>query len=845
MKTIMRRAPGLAVFLLSAAMTFGNLPLARAQLFEPDPPPASAQHLSTEDGVKKAIEWAKFGNAPTTDYAVDTAIGVISVGYPPAGAALAIAWGFIKGLGGGSDPVGDALRALSGRLDELNRQVNEIRAEMNRIQDGLLRLTNEVRMRELLFRKDRVEDLTFRLKQMPTDQKVKEEIVNEIKTLARRFLPDAGPDASLYYWSDQKVYTDQSGQLKKDQMLPAEFKLLPTFDYYVATLVLLMNAIEYEVGNNGQLAVKKYGPELLRHAAFLSVRPPWREFADPGTLPEQVMYRNTCYIQPGDKYPINRTCGSYYICDDIMRRTRTTYPGPSYSVASNNQLCTLPSRPRRTISQQQYDKLWAEFQKSPVYGTQAMQSFQQWTDRNRPTPIEDDMENAYGLGAMTELADRLVRLAKYGTTREQYIGNFDMTFWSKQFLYGVRPNGELIWFGHLIGVDKNPPKDANLAGRTASSVTNAGTVTGVLTEGSAQSGAGGATQTGAARVGGATSSVTKQKPSAPTILTQKLNPESLAKLNTQPAPKIIHQWEGPKLVGSGWQSFVQVIPAGQSGFYGLGVDGLLKWYRHDGFLDGTAKWKGPVNAGPGATATTAQKSVALPSPALSEARNTKSSAASAITKGATTTAPSAASSAVSKPGVATSLDPKKVETAAVGSAAAQIIGSGVNWLGFKKIVAGADGVLYAIGTDGALYWYRHQDYVDTQPQPKWSGPFLVGSGWQNFVHVFSTGEGIIYAVQPNGDLIWYRHKGYLTGQNTWDAPKKIGTGWAVFKRVFSPGTGVIYALQTNGALLWYQHDGYQDGTTKWQGPTQIAADWGNFVQVFPRMWGTPQAPIVR
>lgn len=836
--------------ILSAAVAFGNLPLALAQTFpgEPEPPPASNQHLSTEQGVQAAIEWAKFGKQPTTSYAVDTAIGVISVAYPPAGVALAAAWGIIQALGSGSsDPVGDALRALSTRLDQLDQRVNALQAQIAQIQDGQLRLTNEVRMRELLNRRDEVKRLTFLLRQMPTDQKAKEQIVYDAQVLAARFLPDAGPDAALWYWSDQKITINQNGQPQAGEMLPADFKVLPTFDYYVGTLILLMNAIEYEVGSNTQLAVKKYGPALLRHAAFLSVRPPWREFGDtPGTLPEQVMARNTCYIQPSGKYPTNRTCGSFYICDDLMRRTRTTYPGPNFNVQDNNQLCTLPARQPRPLSDQQYQELWKNFQKNPSYGTSARQSFDQLTNRYRPTPIENDMERAYAVEAMAQLADKLVKLAKFGTTRDQYIGQFDMTFYTQQYLYGVKPNGELLWFGHLIGVDKNPPKTPSLAGRAAtSSVAAAGGVSGVTAGQPSQGSPGVASKLSPAAksaIGNFGGAAKQGTPSPGNTAVQKLGASAIAKINLPPAPKVIHKLGGPKLVGNGWQNFVQIIPAGQSGFYALSTDGSLKWYRHDGFADGSAKWKGPVNVNPGSPV--AQRRAALPSSAISAAAS-KAGSPSAAKSGAAGALAKSPISAAAKLGAATRFEQKAGGSAVGSPAPAQVVGPGVNWLGFKKIIAGGDGVLYGINPNGALYWYRHQDYTDPLPQPKWSGPSLVGSGWQNFVQVFSTGEGVIYAVQPNGDLLWYRHRGYLTGQNQWEGPKKVGNGWAGFKRVFSPGAGMIYAIQADGALLWYQHDGYQDGTVRWQGPTQIAADWGSFVQVFPHMWGTPQAPVIR
>ena len=387
----------------------------------------------------------------------------------------------------------------------------------------------------------------------------------------------------------------------------------------------------------------------------------------------------------------------------------------------------------------------------------------------------------------------------------QYVGQFDYTYYSRQFLYGVTADGNLFWYSHVIGVDKNPPKEPSARDKALNTASQVG------------------------RSGGAAAQT-------------RTNP--LAVGVTQPAgPRVFHQMEGPRQVGSSWQSFVQIIPAGQSGFYGLSADGSLKWYRHDGFADGTAKWKGPVNPG-GPGSVVLQAKATLP--------------AAAISGGAVTTPPGGSGSATKQPTAAASRiiaaaksDQRVVATApssnVTSSAAAKqvVVGSGVNWLSFKKIVAGGDGVLYAVGADGSVYWYRHQDYTDPLPKPNWAGPVQVASGWQNFVHVFSTGEGIIYAVQPNGDLVWMRHRGYLDGKNLWDAAKKIGNGWAGFKRVFSSDSGRIYALRADGALLWYQHDGYQDGSMRWQGPAQIQADWGNFVHVFARMEGTPRAPVVR
>lgn len=53
-------------------------------------------------------------------------------------------------------------------------------------------------------------------------------------------------------------------------------------------------------------------------------------------------------------------------------------------------------------------------------------------------------------------------------------------------------------------------------------------------------------------------------------------------------------WEGPKKVGTGWNIYKDVIPAGGNSLYALTYDGRLLWYQHDGFNDGSMKWKGPL-----------------------------------------------------------------------------------------------------------------------------------------------------------------------------------------------------------------------------------------------------------
>lgn len=767
-------AQSFLALLLSLTMALGNVSFVTAQTGEA----ASAQYLSTEEGLKFAMQLAKVGYTNDVDTAINVGIGVMSVGFPPAGAALGVAYGLVKALGGGGpDPVQQALNALNERLNQHQKAIVDLQNNLNGFMYEVREKWNIDRIERLRALLNEVKARTDELRLRPTEPSMKRRIVNDALNYAALFLPshNDGRLPQMWLWSDTLIHKDRGQTNFTPIALPAEFKIFPAFEYYAYALALLLAAVEYESGGNAAYVKKYYGPTLLKHAAFLSVRPNWRRYEDPGqTLPELVKERiYTRFTQSGSTYPTNRVCYLTYAVYDIMQRMFTP-DTLQYSVSSNNQMCTF----------------------SPALG--------QWTDVKR----EDHLERAYGIQDMALLADKLSRLATTGTLKEPEVGQFDFTYYKKNYIYALKSNGELVWYSHLAGVDRNPPKSlkGTIAGATGATSARAGDLAGSLTKQGQASAAssigaqagrfgdasgiagrlgaaskGSAPSSGGSGAGGAsTSGAGGALPSSARAQEEAFKPQPTG-------PRVTHQWDGPKLVATGWQGFRELIPAGLSGIYGLTSDGMLKWYRHDGFLDGTPKWKGPMDVGRGG-AVDLRTGWAGP------------------------------------PGLA-------------GAASASR-----GWNACTKIIAGGDGILYCITSDGTMRWYRHGDVADAAPRPTWYGPLVVGSGWGNFTHVFSTGEGKIYAVKPTGEVLWYWHKGYQMGQNIWEGPKQVNAGWGNFKRVFSPGAGVIYALAADGSVLWYEHEGYRDGKPAWIGPIQIAADWGGFVQVFPRMWGTPIQP---
>jgi len=334
----------------------------------------------------------------------------------------------------------------------------------------------------------------------------------------------------------------------------------------------------------------------------------------------------------------------------------------------------------------------------------------------------------------------------------------------------VKPNGDLLWYWHVIVTKPQPqPNGSGGSNRKLQTQSNVADVTRNNTGNGSQSSLGRARNQ---RAGGA--AVEQQG--------KIQNQGAISRPGTGPALDVKHLLQGPNLIGSGWDQFKDIMPAGKGSFYALTQGGTLKWYRNDtnwntvGGQPGAPNWKGPINV--------------------------KSGWNSFV----------------------------KIVPGGDGVLYAIDQNGSLKW--YKN-----NGF-----TEGSVNWLGPIDVTPSQPSRLGQ---RLGSpvDFRNFKQVFSGGEGVMYAITSDGTLVWYRHRGYLDGTHEWDGPKNVGTGWSDFTRVFSPGDGTIYAMKPTGEVLWYLHAGYKDGTSSWQGPAEIAADWNDFIFVFPQMWGTPTEVI--
>jgi len=190
-------------------------------------------------------------------------------------------------------------------------------------------------------------------------------------------------------------------------------------------------------------------------------------------------------------------------------------------------------------------------------------------------------------------------------------------------------------------------------------------------------------------------------------------------------------WDGPKTVGTGWNSFTAVIPAGGNRFYALKPDGVLLWYQHNGFNDGSFDWNGPNNIG--ASGWNSFSKIIAGSDGVLYA--------------------------IGQQGELWWYKHDGYEDGSPGWRGPLALTN--HWVGLKVIFSCGDGILYAVANDGVLWWYKHVGFATGADI--WDEPRQVGHGWQYFTSVFSVGEGIIYAIQPDGKLLWYRHKGWQYG----------------------------------------------------------------------------------
>ncbi len=608
----------------------------------------------------------------------DSYATVTTMIYPPAGTTFKVAGEMLELFGyfGSVDPVGEAIQRINQRLDILERRVSDLEARVRAVENELFQTQNLNRVRLLRDKQGRLKLLLYKLRQKPTEKLDRLALAKEAQIIADGFLDD--PD--LWKWSDMRE--------KDGNMLPADFKPLPALEYYVVSLVTWMAAIDNATDGDYEFVKREYGKELQKHIDYLSVRSGWKEGDGAVTLPENIKSRISCTMELLHRSPHSGKCSIHEGCEDRLARVLSTVKVHEVFMPQGTELCNvLP-----TMSS------WAS---------------------------ENELEQMYGTEVMAKLAEKLDLLKTSGTARDAYPGKFDPSTQTAQFLYTVKPNGDLLWYMHRV-ISRKP-------------------------------GTGGLSPADRAKEYDKYSSQSTTPASGSG--TAKLDPRITRASKREPVAKIevTHEREGPKQVGVGWEGFKQVFSGGGGIIYAMREDGKLFWYKHNNYHDGkglssAGAWVGPREVGSEWTqfkrvfpAGDGIIYVVAEDNRLKWLRHIDYANGAKAWEG-----------------------PKDV--------------GGPQWGGYKHVFATGGGVIYAITDDGSLLWHREIDYQ--QGVKNWVGPKVVGSGWHNFKDVFSAGEGVIYAVTDDGHVLWYKHNGYKDGSVSWQGPVSIAADWNDFLFIF-------------------------------------------------------------
>ncbi|MFF2430932.1 tachylectin-related carbohydrate-binding protein [Streptomyces mirabilis] len=238
-----------------------------------------------------------------------------------------------------------------------------------------------------------------------------------------------------------------------------------------------------------------------------------------------------------------------------------------------------------------------------------------------------------------------------------------------------------------------------------------------------------------------------------------------------------------RIVGTGWQNFVDILPGYWNVLYAVQNDGSTLWYRHDGAAQETFDWSGPNLVAPARTLPTIitdriewripgtfgqfyfVRRFLLGLGADMRFRRTLEY--------------------LQHPGYQSGEGSISPPTAISD-----------DWPDYHIVFGGSDNVIFGVTVDGRLFWHKH-----VLPHSQILGPIEIGSGWNMYRSVFSTGNGLIFGIYPNGSMMAYRLRNWQDGPTDawpadWIGPVAVaGPAWYGFRRLipcfndYSPPVG--------------------------------------------------------
>jgi hypothetical protein len=493
--------------------------------------------------------------------------GVIGV------AAFAIA--VIRFMTSGDDrEMVEAMKNLQRQIDEIKRFLVMLDRRIDELVNQVAIESNRQTLRDLLDYLDSSRQLAIELTDQPRDADTAVRVANEAGILCDKFLRS---NFEIWRWTD--VVLDASGQ---NALAPLRFKNMPTLPVYVAAILIWLTARERVVKAGQKHRLVDDQARLERHRFATSVRIEFDkyhidnptiarddDYGTPLTIAENIKYRIRAYPTASTTYAVNRICQFYFDVGNMMTGERKSGPGFDLLMPEGTVLCTLDPN---------------------MIGS---------------PDIEIEMETAAGIDTLYELFKILERLARGGSLRGQFIGVFPPTTktnprailyfiaqnaelhwycndpggsasWQGPLkigngwggfttvfsgggvaIYAVRPNGDLLWYGHDGCYDGSPrwrgPHQVGHSWQGFQSIFSGGeyVVYGIQPNGD--------------------------------LLWYRHH--------GAPSGSGVTTWSGPVRVGWGWAHFAKVFSSGGGVIYAIRQDGMLLRYKHLGYLNGTLDWE--------------------------------------------------------------------------------------------------------------------------------------------------------------------------------------------------------------------------------------------------------------
>jgi hypothetical protein len=193
-----------------------------------------------------------------------------------------------------------------------------------------------------------------------------------------------------------------------------------------------------------------------------------------------------------------------------------------------------------------------------------------------------------------------------------------------------------------------------------------------------------------------------------------------------------NSWDGPKVIGTGFQGFTTFFNGGGKAMYGVQRDGTLLWFGFNGIHDGSPNWLNNAQPKQVGTGWGGFKQVFPGGESIIYGIQPDGSL----------------------------LWFRHIGAGFGGGEAADWAGPNqvaVGWGSFVKVFSSGEGVIYAIDASGTLFRAVHKGFRSGAPQWEQDTIEQIATGWNFFFDVAAGEEGVIYGFTRDGRGFYTRY----------------------------------------------------------------------------------------